>query len=128
MSRNLDLQYEILSRWAANPDCVVTSWPIIIERKTEPFLQPVLDRMETPMAFLMPIYHLLGDGLLASRRGEDESTEYCLMPLVYDFVTAVEQNGGWQDVREMAEKRPVRMTMDNIARWVLSLPEPSYDD
>ena len=128
MSRDLDIQYEILSRWAAHRDHVIAFMPAALDRRTEPFLQPILDRSKSYIDFMMHIYGLYSDGLLASRRGEDESTEYCLMPLVYDFVTAVEQNGGWQKVREMAEKRPVRMTMDNIARWVLSLPEPSYDD
>ena len=130
MVRDLDVQYEILSRWAANPDCVVGNMSaVVLERRTEPFLQPILDRMENPMGLLLNIYGLSGDRMLASRRGEGEdgSTEYCLMPVVHDFVAAVEQYGGWETVKGMAEKR-VRMTMDNIARWVLSLPEPSYDD
>ncbi len=123
MSQDLDIQYEILSKWTANPDCVITSRSIILNRKTEPFLQPILDRGETPMTFLMPILRLCGDGLLESRRNEDGTREYSLAPCVHDFVKGIERHGGWQEVKAKAEGRPVRMTMDNIARWVLSLPE-----
>ena len=123
MSRDLDIQYEILSKWVSNPDYVITSRSIILGRKTEPFLQPILDRAETPMTFLLPIYRLCSDGLLEFRSNDDGITEYSLTPCVHDFVKGVEQHGGWQEVKAKAERRPIRMTMDNIAWWVRSLPE-----
>ena len=122
MSQGIDIQYEILSKWTANPDCVVTSRSIILGRKTEPFLQPILDRMGTPDTFLMLIYHLYGDGLLEFRRDGDDAG-YRLVPFARDFVEAVEEYGGWQQVKAKARVQPVRMTIDNIARWVCSLPE-----
>ena len=113
MQCDLDIQYEVLTTLAAHPELNI---PYPLSLTDKPQFPPLADLYErlggTTLLchfYLMEEYGFIGR-FQPHRR-------YCLTTDGRNFLTRVEDKGGWNIVKTEAINRPVRLTMKEISRW-----------
>ena len=123
MPRDIDLEHEILTILAADPELNL-SYPLnLFERPTQyPPLVDLYDRLggET---LLYHFYLMENEGFIGRlpcpRR-------YVLTTEGHDFLAKVKDKGGWGIVKTAAINQPVRLIMGNIWEWLNRDFEPEH--
>ena len=101
---DLDLEYELLSTLVMSDPKDDFAAPPMREEEMAPYIS-FMDLVVEEFIEHIP--------QLPPRR-------YRITDKARSFVAAVEEGGGWDTVKAVAIARPVRATMYDIARWVLS--------